>query len=164
MSPIISARKVMLSTNRRLYTIVLACLMLMLSSSVFSAQRNDQNNKDKAAEAKRPKISVRAQPPVGVAPFRVVLTGELQGGADDFEEYYCPTIEWAWGDDTTSESTLDCEPYEAGKSQIKRRFTVEHTFRREGVYKVYFHLKRKDKLLGSASVTIQVQPGVRGDR
>ena len=80
----------------------------------------------KQVEAKRPKISVRAQPPVGVAPFRVVLTGELQGGADDFEEYYCPTVEWAWGDDTTSESTLDCEPYEAGKSQIKRRFTVEH--------------------------------------
>lgn len=155
----------MFTTNRRrLLTAVLTCLALTSPDAVLFAQTADQNTKDNAkqVEAKRPKISVRAQPPVGVAPFRVVLTGELQGGADDFEEYYCPTIEWAWGDDTTSESTLDCEPYEAGKSQIKRRFTVEHMFRREGAFKVYFHLKRKDKVLASASVTIQVQPGVRG--
>jgi hypothetical protein len=155
----------MLTTNfRRLLATVVTCLALTSLDVILFAQGNEQNNKDNAkqVEAKRPKISVRAQPPVGVAPFRVVLTGELQGGDDDFEEYYCPTVEWAWGDDTTSESTLDCEPYEAGKSQIKRRFTVEHMFRRAGAFKVYFHLKRKDKVLASASVTIQVQPGVRG--
>ncbi len=147
---------------RRLFSTAMGCLAV--AGSVALAQKNDQPDKDtaKQLEAKRPKVTLRAQPPVGLAPFRAVLTGELQGGADDFEEFYCPSIEWAWGDDTTSESTLDCEPYEAGKSQIKRRFTVEHTFRREGVYKVYFHLKRKDKLLASASVTIQVQPGARG--
>jgi len=155
----------MLTMNlRRRPVVVLTCLALVSTAAVASAQRNDQNTRDSARqlEAKRPKFSLRAQPPVGVAPFRVVLTGELQGGADDFEEYYCPSIEWAWGDDTTSESTLDCEPYEAGKSQIKRRFTVEHTFRRQGIYKVYLHLKRKDKTLASASTTIQVQPGAQG--
>src|SRR5262245_60467122 len=151
---------------RRFSRAAAACVILTGSAIALAASPNQQVEKENAnqIEAKRPKILVRAQPSVGVAPFRVVFTGELQGGADDFEEYYCPTIEWAWGDDTSSESTLDCEPYEAGKSQIKRRFTVEHIFRREGVYKVYFHLKRKDKLLGSASVTIQVQPGVSGDR
>ena len=149
---------------RRPQVIVLASFAL-ISTAVVAAQRNDQN-KDSArqTEAKRPKISLKAQPPVGVAPFRVVFTGELQGGADDFEEYYCPTVEWEWGDLTTSESTLDCEPYEAGKSQIKRRFTIEHTYRNAGAYKVYFHLKRKDKSLASASTTIQVQPGASGDR
>jgi hypothetical protein len=155
----------MLTTNcHRLLTAVVTCLALTFPDAVLFAQTTDQNTRENAkqVEAKRPKLSVRAQPAVGVAPFRVVLTGELQGGADDFEEYYCPTVEWAWGDDTTSESTLDCEPYEAGKSQIKRRFTVEHMFRRAGAFKVYFHLKRKDKVLASASVTIQVQPGVRG--
>ena len=155
----------MLTTNlRRPHVIVLTCLALASTAVLVGAQKNDQNAKDNAKqlEAKRPKFSLRAQPPVGVAPFRVVLTGELQGGADDFEEYYCPTIEWAWGDLTTSESTLDCEPYEAGKSQIKRRFTTEHTYRNEGAYKVYLHLKRKDKLLASSSTTIQVQPGARG--
>ena len=153
----------MTTTNLRRLLSTTAAYLAVAGSAVI-AQKSDQTDKEaaKQLEGKRPKVVLRAQPPVGVAPFRVVLTGELQGGADDFEEYYCPTIEWAWGDDTTSESTLDCEPYEAGKSQIKRRFTVEHLFRREGVFKVYFHLKRKDKLLGSASVTIQVQPGVRG--
>jgi len=147
---------------RRLCSMAVGCLAI--AGSLGRAQTSDQTDKEtaKQSEAKRPKISLRAQPSVGVAPFRVVLTGELQGGADDFEEFYCPTIEWAWGDDTTSESTLDCEPYEAGKSQIKRRFTVEHMFRREGAYKVYFHLKRKAKMLASASVTVQVQPGARG--
>ena len=149
---------------RRPHVIVLASFAL-ISTALVSAQRSDQN-KDSArqTEAKRPKISLRAQPPVGVAPFRVVFTGELQGGADDFEEYYCPTVEWEWGDLTTSESTLDCDPYEAGKTQIKRRFTIEHTYRNAGSYKVYFHLKRKDKSLAAASTTIQVQPGASGDR
>lgn len=109
--------------------------------------------------AERPKVQLRAQPSVAVAPARVVLTAELQGGADDFEEFYCPTVAWDWGDDTISESSTDCEPFEAGRSQIRRRFTVEHLFRREGYYKVYFHLKKKDKILGSATATIQVQPG-----
>ena len=155
----------MFTTNlRRLHTVVLTCVALLSSAALVTAQKNEHTNKDNAKqiEAKRPKMSLRAQPPVGVAPFRVVLTGELQGGSDDFEEYYCPSIEWVWGDLTTSESTLDCEPYEAGKSQIKRRFTIEHTYRMAGAYKVYLHLKRKDKLLVSASTTIQVQPGARG--
>ena len=152
------------TTSRRLQVIVLASLALA-SSAIVAAQKNDQNKDNaKQTEAKRPKISLKAQPPVGVAPFRVVFTGELQGGADDFEEYYCPTVEWEWGDLTTSESTLDCEPYEAGKSQIKRRFTTEHTYRNAGAFKVYLHLKRKDKALASASTTIQVQPGASGGR
>lgn len=134
--------------------------MCALATVAVAAQKEPvERDTGKTQEAKRPKFVLRAQPPVGVAPLRSVLTGELQGGADDFEEFYCPTVEWAWGDDTTSESTLDCEPYEAGKSQIKRRFTVQHTFRRDGQYKVYVHLKRKDKILTSASITMQVQPG-----
>jgi hypothetical protein len=150
------------TTSRRLQVIVLASLALA-STAIVAAQKNDQNKDNaKQTESKRPKISLKAQPPVGVAPFRVVFTGELQGGADDFEEYYCPTVEWEWGDLTTSESTLDCEPYEAGKSQIKRRFTTQHTYRNAGAFKVYLHLKRKDKSLASASTTIQVQPGASG--
>jgi hypothetical protein len=96
---------------------------------------------------------------VAIAPARVVLTAELVGGADDFEEYYCPGVQWEWGDDTRSESTSDCAPYQAGKSEIRRRFTVEHVFRRGGSYKVFFRLKRKDKVLGSATTSITVRPG-----
>ena len=118
-----------------------------------------QNDKSKDGDAKRPKIRVRAQPQVAMSPARISLTAELQGGAEDFEEYYCAGVEWEWGDDTSSESTTDCEPYEAGKSAIKRRYTVQHQFRRPGTYKVFFHLKSKDRILGSGMTTVQVQPG-----
>ena len=144
---------------RRPHAVVLTCLALLATEAMPAAQNND-----KQAEAKRPKFVLRAAPPVGVAPFRVIFTGELQGGDDDFAEYYCPTVEWEWGDFTKSESTLDCEPYEAGKSQIKRRFTVDHTFRQQGSYKVFLRLKRKDKVLASTSTTIQVQMGPGGNQ
>jgi hypothetical protein len=140
----------------RLITGVAACLAL--SASLVAAQQ--KGDKGKPAEARRPKVTLKANPQVVVAPGRVSLTAELTGGADDFEEYYCPTIAWDWGDDTSSESTSDCEPYEAGKSQIKRRYSVTHQFKRPGTYKLYFHMKDKERIVGSASSTVQVQPGL----
>ena len=137
-----------------------AACALALGAGAVGAAQNDKSSKDD--EAKRPKIRLRVQPQVAMAPARVTLTAELVGGSDDFEEYYCPAIEWDWGDDTTSESTSDCEPYEAGKSQIKRRYTVQHQFRRAGNYKLYFHLKSRDRVIGSGTTTLQVQPGVGG--
>ena len=125
---------------------------------VLAQERNEKPSKEQ--NNKRPKITLRLQPQVAIAPARVALTAELSGGSDDFEEYYCPSISWEWGDDTSSESTADCEPYEAGKSQIKRRYTTQHQFRRPGTYKLYFHLKLKDRILGSGSATLRVQPGV----
>ena len=137
-----------------------AACALALGAGAVGAAQNDKSSKDD--EAKRPKIRLRVQPQVAMAPARVTLTAELVGGADDFEEYYCPSVEWQWGDDTVSDALVDCDPYEAGKSQIKRRYTVQHQFRRAGAFKVYFHLKRKDKTLASASVTVQLQSGGAG--
>lgn len=138
---------------------VATCVALAAAGALVSAQQKSEKP-SKELEARRPKMTLRLQPQVAVAPARVLLTVELVGGADDFQEYYCPSIEWAWGDDTSSESTTDCEPYEAGKSQIKRRYTTQHQFRRPGTYKVYFHLKQRDRILGSAMATLQVQPGL----
>jgi hypothetical protein len=123
-----------------------------------------QQKPDGREQDRRPRVTLRAQPPVGIAPARVVFTAELTGGANDFEEYYCPTVIWEWGDDTQSESTLDCDPYEEGKSEIRRRFTVEHRFRRSGSYKVLFRLKKRDKHVAAANVTIQIQPGAGEQR
>lgn len=148
-------------TNPHRLLITTAATTVLIGSVSLLARQNSTRDASDAQEAKRPKIVLRAQPSVAIAPARVVLTAELQGGADDFEEYYCPSIEWQWGDDTSSESSADCEPFEAGKSQIKRRFTVEHIFRRQGAHKVYFHMKRQGKTVGSAAVTVQIQPGGR---
>ena len=128
-----------------------ACLTV---AAVLSAGAAQQPDKD------RPKISLKAAPMVSRAPSRVVLTAELSGGPNDYEDFYCPTVEWDWGDGTQSESTMDCEPYQPGKSEIKRRFTVEHVFK-AGTHKVLFRLKRHNRPLTAASVQIQVQPGLR---
>jgi hypothetical protein len=132
--------------------------LALAAPTAFPAQQ--KNEKDaKSQDSQRPKLTLHAQPPVGTTPARIVLTAEMIGGANDFEEYYCPTIEWDWDDGTRSESTIDCEPYQPGKSEIKRRFTVEHVFRRPGAFKVFFRLKRRDKTLAATSANVQVRPG-----
>jgi hypothetical protein len=136
-------------------------LMAAALATSITAQKSRKDSKDqKDSTDPRPKVSLKAQPVIAIAPARVVLTAELNGGANDFEEFYCAAVEWEWGDGTTSESSSDCAPYEPGKSEIKRRFTVEHVFR-AGVYRVMFHLKRGDKAVGNAVVQIQVRPGLR---
>ena len=114
-----------------------------------------------AQDKTKPSISVRANPSAGFSPLKVVITAELKGGADDFADFYCPTVEWVWGDDTRAESTADCDPYEAGKSEIKRRYTVSRIFQTAGNTKVEFRLKQKDKVVGTGSTQVQVRPGVR---
>ena len=109
----------------------------------------------------KPSVSIRASPGAGFSPLRVVLTAELKGGTNDYEEFYCPSVEWTWGDDTKTETSADCEPYEAGKSEIQRRYTTSKTFHTAGEYRVEFRLKQKNKVVGSGSVTVQVRPGVR---
>ena len=144
---------------RRFASVGATCLLTAVAVTA-APQRSEKDQKEKDADSRRPKITLKAQPTISMAPSRVVLTAELVGGANDFEEYYCPSVEWDWGDGTQSESTTDCEPYQAGKSEIKRRFTVEHIFR-TGAYKVMFRLKRRDKALAAATVSIQVRPGLR---
>jgi len=138
-------------------------LSVFVVAATAAAQKPDKSKEQENTDPKRPKITLKAQPLIAMAPARVVLTAELVGGDDDFEDFYCPAIEWEWGDGTKSESATDCAPYEAGKSEIKRRFTVEHVFRtgRPNGYRVTLHLKRRDKSVGAATVNIQVRPGLR---
>jgi hypothetical protein len=110
-------------------------------------------------EAKRPQISLKATPASGMVPVRVSGIAELKGGDDDFEDYYCPTIEWNWDDGTVSESSNDCEPYESGKSQIRRKYTVTHPYKQGGHYRISFRLKQKQKVVGAASTVVQLLGG-----
>ena len=130
--------------------------MAVVAAAAVSAQKDGA--KERESDNKRPKITLKAQPIISISPSRVTLRAELVGGSNDYEEFYCPTVEWDWGDGTQSESRTDCEPYQSGKSEIKRRFTVEHVFR-AGYYQVAFRLKRNDKALASATTTVQVQAG-----
>jgi hypothetical protein len=116
---------------------------------------------DRQEENKKPSLSLKATPPISFSPAKVRVAAEVRGGADDYQDFYCPTIEWEWGDGTISENTQDCDPYEAGKSTIRRRFSAEHTFRMAGNFKVVFKLKQKTKTIAATSVNVQVRPGLR---
>ncbi len=110
-------------------------------------------------EAKRPQIVLKANPASGMVPVRISGVAELKGGDDDFAEYYCPTIEWNWGDGNVSESSNDCEPYESGKSQIRRRYSVTHLYRQGDHYRISFRIKQKDKIVGAATTVVQLLSG-----
>jgi len=136
-----------------LLTLVAAATLGFASAAVVDAQRD--------GDGKKPSLAFRATPPVGFSPLRVRVVVDVRGGADDFQDFYCPSVEWDWADGTVSESSEDCEPYAAGKSAIRRRFTAEHTYRQSGQYQIYFRLKQKDRVVGAGNGTVQVRAGVR---
>jgi hypothetical protein len=113
------------------------------------------------ADDKKPSLSLRATPPVGFSPLRVRVVVDVRGGADDYADFYCPSIEWDWGDGTVSEASSDCEPYEAGKSSIQRRWTADHVYRQSGGYKIMFRLKQKNKAIAASTAHVQVRAGMR---
>ena len=116
---------------------------------------------DKADKKSKPAVYVRSTPIVGFSPARMVVTAELRGGADDYQDFYCATVEWDWGDDTKSESGADCEPYVQGKSEIKRHFTFDHVFNTAGDFRVEFKLKQKNKVVARGTTDVKVRPGIR---
>lgn len=116
-----------------------------------------------AEDNKKPSVALRATPPVGFAPLKVRVVADVKGGADDYEDFYCATVEWDWADGTTSGSSEDCNPYEPGKSKIQRRFSAEHTFRQGGEYDVVLRLKQKNRVVGYSKATVRVRAGIQDD-
>lgn len=145
----------MIQPPRTYCTLAAALALALLSGGALDAQRDGADRK--------PSLSFRATPPVGFSPLRVRVAVDVRGGSDDYPEFYCPTIEWDWGDGTVSENSEDCDPYQAGKSTIRRRYTAEHVFRQAGTYQVFFRLKQKDKTIAASSSNVQVRAGIRDD-
>jgi hypothetical protein len=108
----------------------------------------------------KPSITVRVSPAVAFAPARIVATAEIVGGADDFQDFYCAKVEWSWGDSTQSEASDDCDPYVAGESKIRRRYTNEHKFEFPGTYDIRITLRQGKKSVGSGTVTVRIRDGV----
>ena len=115
------------------------------------------------AQDDRPELSLRARPQVAFAPAEISFTGVLRGGRDDYEEFYCVSAEWDWDDGTRSESILDCEPYEPGVSEIRRRFSRRHTFTLGGRYEVCLTLKRRDCVVQLERTSFVIQSGRPGE-
>ncbi len=125
-----------------------AAVLVALASATVTAQ-SDQGAK--------PSMSLRASPSMAFTPARVVVTAELRNVRQDDGTFYCPALEWTWGDGTQSEERPNCDPFEAGVSQVRTRYVKQYTFYSAGRYRVTLRLKRgRDVILaGSTEVTIR---------
>ena len=135
----------------------------LLAVLVIALATGNASGAQRSGDDKKPSLSLKATPPVGFSPLRVRLVVDVRGGSDNYEEFYCPTIEWDWGDGTVSGNSEDCDPYQSGKSTIKRRYSIGHVFRQPGTFQVFFRLKQRDRVIAASSSNIQVRPGVRDE-
>ena len=111
-----------------------------------------------STKPQKPRLDLRATPRMAFSPAYVLLTAELVGG-DAVEEYYCPALEWNWGDGGKSVRESDCPPFQAG-AELVRHFSAEHGYRHAGDYEITVTLRRANKSLAMASARINVRPGL----
>lgn len=141
--------------------------LLMLVLAVLGSGDKAKDGKD--AKAKKPGLELRHRPLYPSSPAEMTFTAELKGG-DDSEDFYCPTVEWEWGDDerlgggmgTKSVEESDCEPYQPGMA-INRRFEKEHRFSVWGNYRVQITLRKGSRIIARQSKMVNVKAGP-GDR
>ena len=141
-------------------------LPAVLSAAIASIGLSSVTSTSEGSKENKPSVSVKASPNVGFAPMRVIITAEIKGGPDDYEEFYCAAVEWdivsldGKGDGSKSEQKLECDPYEPGKSEIKRRYVREQVFKYSGEYNIKFNLKQKNKVVGGGRTSIKVRAGL----
>ena len=141
------------STYRWRSTWLRVAMVCLLTGTVYSGSVGIGH----AFEDDKPDLSLRASPRVAFAPVEILLVAELRGGADDYEDLYCVTVEWDWGDDTRSESTPDCDPYEPGTSKIRRRYSIRHRFDYGGRYEIRINLKNRRDTVASARTRVELR-------
>ncbi len=136
---------------------VVAVLCLVVSIAAAS----DKDRKDSGKVS----LSLRATPAMAFAPARITLSAQLKGVGGGDEDYYCPTVQWDWGDGTVSESSSDCEPFQPNKSEIQKSFVTQHVYKLGGEYEIKILLKKSEKVvaLGAANVNISQALGEGGD-
>jgi hypothetical protein len=107
-----------------------------------------------AGKPKKPQLDLRATPRVAFSPVEILITGQLKGGVD-LEEFYCPGLEWDWGDGTRSAYESDCAPFESG-APLDRFFSGRHAYREPGAYSVRLTLRRASRTVAAASIAVTV--------
>jgi hypothetical protein len=134
--------------TRRVVVLALAAFLAASTGSQAAAEK----------KPKKPRLELRAMPRMSYSPVTIHVVAELKGG-DDIEQYYCPEIEWEWGDGGKSVQEGDCSPFEPGVSKIGRRFTAEHHYKWSGGYRVSVRLRKADKSFAKADVSLTIRPG-----
>jgi hypothetical protein len=106
------------------------------------------------AQARKPRLELRTNFGMSLAPVRVMAVAELVGG-EDLEEFYCVGLRWDWGDGTRSYRESDCDPFEAGVD-VTRFFSARHAYYRPGTYNVRVSLVRADREVAVARRTVRI--------
>ncbi len=106
---------------------------------------------------KRPNFDLRVSPRFSFSPAELMFTAELKGG-DDTEEYYCPEIEWEWGDGGKSVQEADCDPWKPD-TKIERRFVSRHVFVESGIYETSVTLRKAGREIATRAIEVTVRPG-----
>ena len=144
---------------RRALSLLAVLVVALATGSATSAQRGGDD--------KKPSLSLKATPPVGFSPLRVRLVVDVRGGADDYADFYCPSIEWDWGDGTVSGNSggaiYNLRASRQEWKSIRRRYSIEHVFRQPGSFQVFFRIKQRDRVIAASSGNVQVRPGVRDE-
>ena len=105
--------------------------------------------------SRKPRLDLRASPRIAFSPVTVLVVAELVGG-EGLEDFYCPGLEWEWGDGARSAYESDCPPFQPG-AELARRFTATHAYSRPGDYQVKVRLRRADRSLAAATASVFVR-------
>ncbi len=120
----------------------------------FAASNKDSKDNGKVS------LSLRATPAMAFAPARITLAAQLKGEVNDKEDFYCPTVEWDWGDGTVSESSADCDPFQPNKSDIQKSFTTQHVYKTGGQFEVRLRLKKAERVVAIAAAQLNISKAI----
>jgi hypothetical protein len=123
---------------------------LVLAAPGTAAARESAPGRDSA----RPHLELRATPSTAFSPATVMVVARLVGG-DDSEEFYCPGLEWDWGDGSRSTREGDCAPYD-DETKMARLFSLRYRYREAGDFRVRLTLRRAGRTVASAGVSVRV--------
>ncbi len=127
---------------------VLPVVPLVLISLAAPASASDR------AEERKPRLDVRATPRMAFPPALVLVTGQLVGG-DDLEEFYCPALEWDWGDGGRSAQESDCPAFDVDM-KMARRFSARHAYREPGTYEIKLTLRRASRSVAAGTALVHI--------
>ena len=112
-----------------------------------------------APPVSKPRLTLKASPMNGPASTLFVFQAILTGG-EDSEDFYCLSTEWIWEEQADSSiNESECPPYKAGETKVDRSFSEEQSFRTPGKHLVQVVLRKGEKQIATAFITVTVREG-----